>query len=248
MGNTAPEDGRSRLDRLFPRLLATAKALAYRTPVLRAPLLPRYPYWVDPGTLAEMIRLIDEPRTREGAIVEVGVARGITSVFLLEHLRTTGDPRPLVMIDTFSGFTAEDIRHETAHRDRRRRDLANFSYGSACALRHSLKRLGYRNFRIIAGDCATVDWREIGPIAALLCDVDLYQPTLATLEAAWPLLLPHGGIVVDDCVEPHWADGSLEALLRFIKAKGLPFQRVGGKAARLTKRGPRASLTARDPA
>lgn len=35
-----------------------------------------------------------------------------------------------------------------------------------------------------ASDCATVDWQDIGPIAELLCDVDLYQPTLATLEAA----------------------------------------------------------------
>jgi len=67
------------------------------------------------------------------------------------------------MIDTFSGFTAKDVRHETAHRDRRRRDLANFSYGSAAVLRHSLLRLGYRNFRIIANDCATVDWQDIGP-------------------------------------------------------------------------------------
>ena len=135
------------------------------------------------------------------------------------------------MIDTFSGFTARDIRHETAHRARRKRDLANFSYGSAAVLRHSLIRLGYRNFEIIAADCANVDWQGIGPLAALLCDVDLYQPTRATLEAAWPFLLPDGGIVVDDCIEPHWADGSLEAYTAFIQRRGLPFVRIGSKAA-----------------
>lgn len=243
LDDRSPEDGRNLLDRLLPRVMAAAKALAYRTPIIQTPLLPRYPYWVDPGTLAEMVRLIDEPRTTEGAIVEVGVARGITSVFLLEHLRTVGDLRPLVMIDTFSGFTAKDIRHETAHRDRRRRDLANFSYGSAAVLRHSLLRLGYRNFQIIASDCATVDWQDIGPIAAMLCDVDLYQPTLATLEAVWPLLLPHGGIVVDDCIEPHWADGSLEAYTEFTRAHGLPFMRIGGKAAGIQRDSPLADST-----
>ena len=226
-----PEDGRNLLDRLLPRVMAACKTLAYRTPILRHPLLPRYPYWVDPGTLAEMLRLIDEPRNKEGAIVEVGVARGITSVFLLEHMKTTRDPRPLVMIDTFHGFTAKAIQHEVAHRNRRKRDLANFSYGSAAVLRKSLNRLGYRNFRIIAGDCEDIDWRDIGRVAGLLLDVDLYRPTLATLDAVWPLLCPHGGIVVDDCIEPHWADGSLEAYTEFIKRHALPFIRIGGKAA-----------------
>ena len=211
--------------------------------LLNTPLLPRYPFWVDPGTLTEMVRLIDEPRTTESAIDEVGVARGITYVFLLEHRKATGDPQPLVMIDIFSGFTARDTRHETFHRSRRKRDLANFSYGSAAVLRHSLIRLGYRNFRVIASDCANVDSKDIGPIAALLCDVELYQPTLTTIEAAWPLLLPHGGIVVGDCIEPHWADGSREAYTEFIGLRGLPFVRRGSRNPRDSASGDSAHLT-----
>lgn len=224
------------LDRAVPKPMAWLKAVAYRTPLLRTPLLPRYPYWVDPGTLAEMVRLISDPTTRKGAVVEVGAARGITSAFLLEHLRSTDDYRRLVIIDTFSGFTDKCVRHETEHRDKRKSELADFTYGSPKELARSLDRLGHHGrYRIIAGDCAEVDWPAIGPIAALLLDVDLYLPTRATLNAVWPLLLPNGGIVVDDCVEPHWADGSLEAYTEFIRQHALPFTRVGGKAGGIRK-------------
>lgn len=215
----------------MPRLMAAVKSVVYRTPIARNALRPRYPYWVTPGTLAQMVQLINQPSTRSGAVVEVGVARGITSVFLLEHLRTTEDPRPLIMIDTFSGFTEEDVHHEVRQRGRRKQDLSDFSYGSAKAVAGDLDRLGYQNHQIIVEDCTVIDWSTIGPIAALLLDVDLYRPTKIVLERAWPHLLPGGGFVVDDCVTPHWADGSMEAYLEFIKAYGLPFTRVGGKAA-----------------
>ncbi len=228
-------DDRSLLDRKIPRLMAAVKSVVYRTPIARNALRPRYPYWVTPGTLSQMVQLIDQPSTRSGAVVEVGVARGITSVFLLEHLRTTEDPRPLVMIDTFSGFTKKDVNHEVQRRGVRKRDLSDFSYGSANAVADSLDRLGYRNYRILEEDCTVTDWSAIGPIAALLLDVDLYRPTLTVLEGAWPHLLPEGGIVVDDCVTPHWADGSMEAYAEFIKASCLPFTRVGGKAAMVRK-------------
>ena len=228
-------DDRNLLDRKMPRLMAALKSAVYRTPIARNALRPRYPYWVTPGTLSQMVQLINQLSTRSGAVVEVGVARGITSVFLLEHLRTTEDPRPLIMIDTFSGFTKEDVYHEVRHRRRRKQDLSDFSYGSAKAVAADLDRLGYRNYQIIVEDCTVTDWSDIGPIAALLLDVDLYRPTKTVLERAWPHLLPGGGIVVDDCVTPHWADGSMEAYVEFINACGLPFTRVGGKAAMVQK-------------
>ena len=223
------------LDLYFPRLMAAVKRVAYRLPIVRIPLRPTYPYWVTPGTLAAMVRLIGREGTRGGSIIEVGVGRGITSVFLLEHLKAIGDPRSLILIDTFTGFTETDISYEVRNRDRRRNDLSDFSYGNPDILRGDLNRLGYNNHQIIAGDCACVDWAEIGPIAAMLLDVDLYSPTRAVLEGAWPHLLPGGGIVVDDCIANHWADGSLEAYDQFISAWNLPFAPVGGKAAMIEK-------------
>lgn len=228
-------DGRHVLDLCFPRLMAAVKRVAYRLPIIRIPLRPTYPYWVTPGTLATIVGLISRTETRGGSVVEVGVGRGLTSVFLLEHLKATGDPRSLILIDTFTGFTETDIDYELRNRNRKRSDLSDFSYGDPGVLRGDLNRLGYSNHRIIVGDCARVDWAEIGPIAAMLLDVDLYAPTKAALEGAWPHLLPGGGIVVDDCIANHWANGSLEACNHFIRARGLPCTPVDGKARLVEK-------------
>ena len=215
--------------------MTTIKRIVYRMPVLRNAMLPEYRYWVDPGELAAMVGLIDATRGTDGAVVEIGVARGDTSVFLLEHLRTTGDPRTLVFVDTFDGFTPESIDYEVAKREKRASEISDYSYGSVRIFNHSLARLGYTNYRIIRSDCSKVDWTQIGPIGAVFLDVDLYLPTAETLEALWPLIVPGGGVVLDDCVEPAWCDGALQAYREFIDRHGLPFRRVGGKGALLKK-------------
>lgn len=229
------------LDQRARRLMAKARYAAYRTPVLRNLMLPEYRYWVDPGTLSAMIELVAATRDSGAAVVEVGVGRGFTSVFLLEHLRTSGDPRSLFLVDTFTGFTEGNVDYELGERDKRASDLTDYSYGSREVFEFGLSRLGYSDYHIMATDCTKVDWNAIGPIGALLLDVDLYQPTRETLELVWPLVIPGGGIVVDDCIEPHWADGALEAYREFIEARDLPFQRVGGRGGLLKKEGPTTS-------
>lgn len=223
------------LNRRARRLMAIIKFIVYRLPVLRNAMLPQYRYWVDPGELSAMVGLIDATRGAGAAVVEIGVARGDTSVFLLEHLRTTGDPRTLVLVDTFRGFTTESIDYEVANRRKRASEISDYSWGNARVFDYSLARLRYTNYRIIEGDCSNVDWNEIGPIGAVFLDVDLYLPTAATLEALWPLIVPGGGIVLDDCVEPAWFDGAFQACREFIDRHGLPFVRVGGKGALLRK-------------
>ena len=223
------------LDRRARRLMGKARFAAYRTPFLRNLMLPEYRYWVDPGTLSAMVELITATRDSGAAIVEIGVGRGFTSVFLLEHLRTSRDPRSLLLVDTFSGFTDESIDYELGRRDKSPSDLTDYSYASSKVFEFGLTRLGYSRYRIMGADCTKVDWEAIGPIGALLLDVDLYQPTRETLELVWPLVIPGGGIIVDDCIEPHWADGALQAYTEFIEARGLPFRRVGGRGGLLKK-------------
>ena len=224
-------------------LMRAARYVVYRTPLLRNLMLPEYRYWVDPGTLAAMVELISATRATGGAVVEVGVGRGFTSVFLLEHLRSIGDRRSLLLVDTFSGFTDASTDHEVVSRNKRTSDLTDYSYGSPKVFDFGLARLGYRSYRIIASDCTKVDWGEIGPIGALLLDVDLYRPTRDTLELVWPLVVPGGGVVVDDCIEPHWADGALQAYREFTEAHDLPFRRVGGRGGLLKKEKPPVAAT-----
>jgi hypothetical protein len=205
-----------------------AKSVVYRTPLFTRWVAPRYRYYVSPGELAAMIGFIDATRACRGAIVEIGVARGFTSAFLLEHLRTTGDPRDLLLFDTFSGFTRASVDVEVG-RGKSAADFDLFRYGDEARFAANLRALGYDNFRIHKGDAAQFDWSSLGPIGAVLLDIDVYAPTLAVLRDVYPQLAPGGGIVVDDCYADTPYDGALQAYQEFIAERGLPSEIVGEK-------------------
>jgi O-methyltransferase len=213
------------------RLLESTKFAIYRTPVLNRLMAPKYPYKLNPGQLCAMLGFIDATLGSGAAIAEIGVAQGDTSVFLLEHLRTTHDERTLHLFDTFDGFTEVSIDHEVSVRGKSRVDFGAFRYGDEARFNSNLHRLGYTQFRTIKGDASEYDWPSLGPIGALLVDIDLYQPTLDILRAVYPQLVPGGGIVLDDCLPNTPWDGSLQAYEEFIRKHKLPFERVGRKGA-----------------
>ena len=213
------------------RFKEVSKFIVYRAPVVGKLMAPSYSYKVNPAQLAAMVELIERSRDGGGAVIEIGVAQGQTSAFLLEHLRTTDDPRPLLLFDTFSGFTDSSVDLEVQSRGKRREDYNKFRYGDEAIFSKRLTAAGYSNFRTFEGDAAAFDWSSVGPIGAVLLDIDLYQPTKAILEAIYPHLCAGGGIVVDDCVSDGPWDGSLAAYEEFIAGQGLPFERVGHKGA-----------------
>jgi O-methyltransferase len=194
-------------------------------------MAPSYPYKLNPGQLTAMIGLIDDTRHAAASIAEVGVAKGDTSVFLLEHLRTVRDERPLFLFDTFDGFTPDSVAVEVSDRGKAMDAYGVFRYSDERRFRRNLRKAGYENFRVIRGDASSFDWSTIAPIGAVLLDIDLYRPTISTLEAIWPHVVSAGGIVVDDCLPDTPWDGSLQAYQEFIAARGLPFERVGRKGA-----------------
>lgn len=213
------------------RLVEQAKYLVYRTPGAGRLMSPAYPYKINPGELAAMVGLIDATRDSGALVAEVGVAQGDSSVFLLEHLRTVDDPRTMHLFDTFSGFTPQSIAVEVETRGKDASAYDKFRYGSEDHFKKNLRRRGYDRFETHPGDASAVDWAAWGGIGAMLLDIDLYEPTLAILEAAYPHLVPGGGIVVDDCLDNTPWDGSLQAYQEFIDKHDLPFVRVGQKGA-----------------
>ena len=225
-------------------LAETLKYALYRTPVVRRAMAPRFPYKITPGQLAALINLIDETAESGSAVVEIGVARGDTSAFLLEHLRVSGADRPVLFVDTFSGFTPESIDVEVEGRGKQRSAYDAFRYGDAGRFTQDLNRLGHERFTVLAGDAAAVDWSEHAPIGAVLLDIDLYQPTLAVLRNIWPHIEAGGGVIVDDCLEDTPWDGSLEAVRRFSEEAGVEPVRVGGKGLLLRRTAARAGANA----
>lgn len=216
-------------------LREAVKWLVYRTPVANRVMAPSYPYKLNPAQLGAMIELIDNTRPDNASIAEVGVARGDTSLFLLEHLRTARDERPLLLFDTFVGFTPESVAVEVSDRGKTASAYGAFRYTDEKRFRRNLEKAGYENFRIITGDASRFDWSTLAPIGAVILDIDLYVPTISTLEAIWPHLLPSGGVIVDDCLPDTPWDGAFQAYEEFIAAHGLPFERVGHKGAVVRK-------------
>ena len=221
----------SKITQLSGSLDKIVRFLAYHTPrPFRDFILPSYPYAINPAMLSYLTRSIDENRGKGAAVCEIGVGWGHTSVFLLEHMRSAGYEERVVFVDTFRGFTSESIAHEVAHRGKLKREIDRFGYASPRVFAKNLHRQGYDCFEVIASDSEKVDWARIGSLAVVLLDVDLYLPTLRTLEAIYPLLVPGGVIVVDDCQPDQVFDGALQAYSEFTEARNLPFEIVGGKA------------------
>lgn len=219
------------------KLVELGKWGMYRLPVLRRLMAPSYPYKINPGQLAAMVGLIDATRSSGGAVAEIGVAQGDSSVFFLEHMATTGDARLLWLFDTFEGFTRSSVEHEVKVRGKGKMadEYERFRYGDEKRFARNLREAGYSNFRTVRGDASAFDWSTVGPLGAVLLDIDLYQPTIAILEVIWPRLVPGGGVVLDDCVAGSAWDGSLQAYEEFIGRHGLPFERVGYKGAIVRK-------------
>ena len=213
-----------------------AQRLAYRLPSpLRGPLLPKYRFGIEPVQLACLVGLIDQNTESNRIVCEIGVGRGYTSIFLLQHMRNTANPMKVVLIDMFSGSTQRSMAYEVSHRGKTKSDIDKFNGSSPRLFEQHLRRLGYDNFEVIAGDCEDVDWESLGPIAVARLDVDLYQPTKRTLERMWPHIIPGGACLVDDCKDGTPWDGALQAYTEFIEEHDMPFILVGNKGGLLRK-------------
>lgn len=177
----------------------------------------RYPYMNPPSEIMELTRqllAIKEP----GAAVEVGCNQGWTTCFLVEALREHGIERDYVCIDTFSGFTSEDVAIE---QDSRGKAIGtydgNFAINDRRWLEASMKRFGYSNVTVHKADAKTFDYQALGKIAFALVDVDLYWPVRKSLKQIIPYMVEGGVILVDDCdnsQDSRW-DGAYQAYMEF---------------------------------
>ena len=137
-------------------------------------------------------RVLDEPV--EGAFAEVGVWRGETSAFL----HRMAPQRTLYLFDTFEGFPDRDL--PPGERDTRFRDT------SAEAVR---ARVGHAPNVVLRPGYVpdTLDGLEDERFAFVLLDLDLYDPTIASLEFFYPRLERGGYLVMHDYNNPEseWA-------------------------------------------
>src|ERR1035441_4342196 len=75
---------------------------------------PRYLFNIEPLQLAMLVFEIDRLKDTIGAIVEIVVARGMTTRFVCEHLIRRGYAnQKLYAIDTFQSFLKSDVDYRS---------------------------------------------------------------------------------------------------------------------------------------
>ena len=159
-----------------------------------------------------------ETKDVNGSIIEIGCAEGMTTVFLKKYMDFYNIHKEYVCIDTFSGFTKDDINYESQKR-RKNKDVLKtmFRVNRKSWVDRTLKMNGINDVRTCIGDINIINMKDINvqSISFALVDLDLYLPVLSALEKFYPLLREGGIIVVDDCTEHELFDGAYQAYKEF---------------------------------
>lgn len=207
------------VNRIKNAAMKTIKMIAVYTPFRRF-VLYRHSLRLSPEELCQIIHLVSETSGIEGDFVEVGCATGQTTVFINKHLDALREKTAkYICIDTFEGFTEEDILHEVEKRNKEEFMgvmRGSFRLNHVRWFRMMLKMNRVHRAVCIKTDIADYEFPSNQKIRFALLDVDLYMPTANALPKIFAGLAPGGVIVVDDCYEEGIYDGSGQAFNEFI--------------------------------
>jgi O-methyltransferase len=198
---------------------ATVGSLLSRTP-LRHGVCYEYSYSLSPAELAFLVESLTRTKDIPGDIFEIGCFRGHTTCFLNRHLQMSGIEKDYYCVDTFSGFARDDIDFERSRRRKKGHDYTGFGANSLKWFERTLAL--NRCKRVFCVQTDVKKYQFLRPVSVALLDVDLYQPTLYSLQNLWPALSPGGVIAVHDCQADSVFDGSLQAYTEFTESQHLP--------------------------
>jgi predicted O-methyltransferase YrrM len=203
-----------------------AKTFIFRHTSLAA---PTYRYNIEPIQLAYLIMEIERLKNVQGNIVEIGVARGLTTRFLAQHIKNQKLDQSLKLyaVDTFESFTEADLAFEVSNRGKSLEALDAFKYND-----YDVWKNNFTEFKFVVpvqSDCSVVDYDKLGPIKVAFLDVDLYLPTQKTLPKLYSALVPGGVILVDDVLQGTDYDGAYQAYMEFCETIGQAPEVIGNK-------------------
>jgi len=196
----------------------------------------RYEYMFTPSQLVFLTNCLQETQPVEGDIVEIGCAAGRTTVFLNKYLDEINSKKSYLCVDTFSGFSKNDVEYEVTKRGKPRRSLDGFSVNHQDWFDQTLRDNQIQRARSVCGDIKNVDLsKQVSAISFCLIDVDLYLPVKHALAQVYPLLAKGGIIVIDDVSQHNAFDGAYEAYQEFARSLDAPPQIVCNKLGVIRK-------------
>jgi O-methyltransferase len=193
-----------------------------RTPLRGWLLRPHPTFMYSPPQLAFLGQRLEEACLVDGGILEVGCAVGHTTVFLNRWLDAVGVDKPYRAIDTFAGFTDDDLAAEAL------RGNGAWEYLKTCfrmetkeSFDYRMKANGISRVVSIEADAATLDYSAFGSICFALIDVDVHRPVAAALAGIYPNVPPGGVVIVDDCAPTGLWLGAYLAYVEFCERNSL---------------------------
>ena len=201
--------------------------------------LEAFPRYVSKACLSKLLLRTDIFRNHvlpiHGDIVECGVLHG-ASLFLWAKLSAIFEPvnhtRRIVGFDTFEGFqTFHDKDAGTPFKPGDLRGLSLERMTAAVDVFDLNRPLSHiPKVELVKGDLAQTakEYVAANPhliVAMLNLDVDLYEPTMAALEAFVPLM-PRGGVIIFDEAAYKNFPGESVALREYFKGKIPKLQRM----------------------
>lgn len=217
---------------LIKSLKETTKAFVFKHTKFAA---PSYRYNIEPIQLTYLINEIEKFKEVKGSVIEIGVARGLTTRFLCEHIRKQKieDTTTLYAIDTFDSFTQADLDFEVRERGKAMAELTAFGYND-----FAVWSKNFADFPFVIpvkADCSAVDYSALSPIKLVFLDVDLYLPTKNTLPKLFDALISGGAIVCDDVLNNNVYDGAYQAYMEFCEERGFKPEIIGNKCGVIRK-------------
>jgi predicted O-methyltransferase YrrM len=202
-------------------MFRAVKGVANHTPLGKV-VFYSYQYMFRPMDLAFLVQCVTDTAHLPGAILELGCAGGHTSVFLNKHLDDLGGNRTYFAIDTFAGFTPEDVDVEIG----RGKNVEDFDQTFRTYRREwyerTMKLNGVTRVTAIESDVNIFDFSRFDDISFCLIDFDLYRPVKKALEEVIPRMAKGGIIVIDDCVDLNKFDGAYQAYMEIAEKIGVP--------------------------
>jgi hypothetical protein len=158
-----------------------------------------------------------------GDLVETGVWRGGTAIYLRAILAALGDDtRTVWACDSFEGLPEADAERFPLDVPLRLHEHSQLAVGLA-EVRANFDRYGLLDERVrfVKGwfrDTMPGLATEIGPIAVLRLDGDMYESTSDVLTHLEPLVSPGGYVIVDDY---NGIDACMQAVTDYRGAQGI---------------------------
>jgi O-methyltransferase len=139
-----------------------------------------------------------------GDVIETGVWRGGTCIFMKGVLDAFGEKRTVWVADSFEGVPRPDpARYPADAAEVRPEGFWKFDQLAVSleTVQHNFRRYGLLDDRVkfLKGWFKdTLPVAPIGPLALMRLDGDLYESTMDALQALYPKLVPGGYCLVDD--------------------------------------------------